>query len=99
MYPFVATLPVSHKMWRQKGVCYAEFSPHRLAVEAEAIHRSAAAVTELPGVRAEETNRRGFSVTEVHVLDAAGENVLCKPIGDYYTLALDPLLRREDDAF
>ena len=60
-----------------------------LAVEAEAIHRSAAAVTELPGVRAEETNRRGFSVTEVHVLDAAGENALCKPIGDYYTLALD----------
>lgn len=44
-----------------------------LAVEAEAIHRSAAAVTELPGVRAEETNRRGFSVTEVHVLDAAGK--------------------------
>ena len=70
-----------------------------LAVEAEAIHRSAAAVTELPGVRAEETNRRGFSVTEVHVLDAAGENALCKPIGDYYTIALDPLLRREDDAF
>lgn len=69
-----------------------------LAVEAEAIHRSAA-VTELPGVRAEETERRGFAVTEVHVLDAAGENALCKPIGDYYTLALDPLLRREDDAF
>ena len=70
-----------------------------LAVEAEAIHRSAAAVTELPGVRAEETERRGFAVTEVHVLDVAGENALCKPIGDYYTLALDPLLRREDDAF
>lgn len=70
-----------------------------LAVEAEAIHRSAAAVTELPGVRAEETERRGFAVTEVHVLDVTGENALCKPIGDYYTLALDPLLRREDDAF
>ena len=70
-----------------------------LAVEAEAIHRSAAAVTELPGVRAEETERRSFAVTEVHVLDVAGENALCKPIGDYYTLALDPLLRREDDAF
>ena len=70
-----------------------------LAVEAEAIHRSAAAVTELPGVRAEETERRGFAVTEVHVLDVSGENALCKPIGDYYTLALDPLLRREDDAF
>ena len=38
-------------------------------------------------------------MTEVHVLDVAGENALCKPIGDYYTLALDPLLRREDDAF
>ena len=70
-----------------------------LAVEAEAIHRSVAAVTELPGVRAEEPARRGFAVTEVHVLDVAGENALCKPIGDYYTLALDPLLRREDDAF
>ena len=70
-----------------------------LAVEAEAIHRSAAAVTELPGVRAEETERRGFAVTEVHVLDVTGENALCKPVGDYYTLALDPLLRREDDAF
>ena len=70
-----------------------------LAVEAEAIHRSAAAVTELSGVRAEETERRGFAVTEVHVLDVTGENALCKPIGDYYTLALDPLLRREDDAF
>ena len=44
-----------------------------LAVDAEAIHRSAAAVTELPGVRAEETERRGFAVTEVHVLDVAGE--------------------------
>ena len=42
-----------------------------LAVEAEAIHRSAAAVTELPGVRAEETERRGFAVTEVHVLQLA----------------------------
>lgn len=50
-------------------------------------------------MRAEETERRGFAVTEVHVLDVAGENALCKPIGDYYTLALDPLLRREDDAF
>ena len=45
-----------------------------LAVEAEAIHRSTA---ELPGVRAEETERRGFAVTEVHVLDVAGENALC----------------------
>lgn len=69
-----------------------------LAVEAEAL-RSAAAVTELPGVRAEETERRGFAVTQVEVLDAAGSEALCKPIGRYDTLDLTPLLRRADDAF
>ena len=42
-----------------------------LAVEAEAL-RSAAAAAQLPGVRAAQTQRRGFAVTQVEVLDAAG---------------------------
>ena len=69
-----------------------------LAVEAEAL-RSAAAAAQLPGVRAVQTQRRGFAVTQVEVLDAAGSEALCKPIGRYDTLDLTPLLRRADDAF
>ena len=69
-----------------------------LAVEAEAL-RSAAAAAQLPGVRAAQTQRRGFAVTQVEVLDAAGSKALCKPIGRYDTLDLTPLLRRVDDAF
>lgn len=69
-----------------------------LAVEAEAL-RSAAAAAQLPGVRAEQTQRRGFAITQVEVLDAAGSEALCKPIGRYDTLDLTPLLRRADDAF
>ena len=69
-----------------------------LAVEAEAL-RSAAAAAQLPGVRAAQTQRRGFPVTQVEVLDAAGSEALCKPIGRYDTLDLTPLLRRADDAF
>ncbi len=69
-----------------------------LAVEAEAL-RNAAAAAQLPGVRAVQTQRRGFAVTQVEVLDAAGSEALCKPIGRYDTLDLTPLLRRADDAF
>ena len=69
-----------------------------LAVEAEAL-RSAAAAAQLPGVRAVQTQRRGFPVTQVEVLDAAGSEALCKPIGRYDTLDLTPLLHRADDAF
>ena len=47
-----------------------------LAVEAEAL-RSAAAAAQLPGVRAVQTQRRGFAVTQVEVLDAAGSEALC----------------------
>lgn len=69
-----------------------------LAAEAEAL-RSAAAAAQLPGVRATQTQHRGFPVTQVEVLDAAGSEALCKPIGRYDTLDLTPLLRRADDAF
>ena len=55
-----------------------------LAVEAEAL-RSAAAAAQLPGVRAAQTQRRGYAVTQVEVLDAAGSEALCKPIGRYDT--------------
>ena len=51
-----------------------------LALEA---HRLASArVTELKGVKAVESSRRGFNVTHVSVLDKEGSDLLCKPIGE-----------------
>lgn len=71
-----------------------------LAVEAKTLwEQSAEATTELPGVKASETEESGFPVSAVEILDAAGEKALCKPIGRYYTVTLDALLRREEDAF
>ncbi len=71
-----------------------------LAAEAQALRqRSAGDAAALPGVQAEETQRGGFSVTTVHILNDMGAQELCKPIGDYSTVTLEPLLRREDEAF
>jgi len=54
---------------------------------------------ELPGVRCIEQEQDGFPVTRVSVLDDRGASVLCKPIGEYITLELDKLIRREENAF
>ena len=67
-----------------------------LAVEARDLHAADAA---LSGVTAEETLRDGFSVTTVRITSDAGSDVLCKPKGVYHTVSLEPVLRREDDAF
>lgn len=53
----------------------------------------------MPGVEAVETTEQGFAVTTVRVLDESGAKELCKPVGNYVTVAFDALLRREEDAF
>lgn len=71
-----------------------------LAVEAKTLwQQSAGAATQLPGVTAREEQRRGYTVNTVQILDAQGANELCKPIGDYVTMELDALLRRQEDSF
>ncbi|MGI6029196.1 MAG: GPR endopeptidase [Candidatus Heteroscillospira sp.] len=77
------------------------FAPRTdLAVESrEFLRENAPEAGELPGVRALEENRRGFAVTTVSVLDERGSDVLCKPIGEYITVELDRLIRREEDSF
>ncbi len=71
-----------------------------LAVEAHELWReSAAETTRLSGVKAEEGSVEGFESNRVTVLDAAGAEALGKPVGQYITLELDGLLRREKDAF
>ena len=69
-----------------------------LAVESEALRRETAPRA-IPGVRETNKSERGFEVTELEVLDSDGERALGKPRGRYITVALDALLRREENAF
>lgn len=67
-----------------------------LAVEAHSV-RAGAGV--LDGAEVRETDRDGFHVTTVDVRSPAASEELCKPIGVYHTVTLEPVLRREEDAF
>lgn len=67
-----------------------------LAVEAHRLRRGAGA---LEGVEMRETERDGFHVTTVEIRSPAASKELCKPIGAYHTITLEPVLRREDAAF
>ncbi len=70
-----------------------------LAAEARELWRERAEADALPGVEFSEEIEQGFAVTTLRVLDENGAKVLCKPIGNYVTVAFDALLRREEDAF
>lgn len=67
-----------------------------LAVEA---HRVCAGAARVEGVSLEEMDRNGFHITTVEVRSPSASEKLCKPIGVYHTLTLEPVLRREDAAF
>lgn len=67
-----------------------------LAVEA---HRVCVGAGRLEGVEVRETDRDGFHVTTVEVRSPSASCELCKPIGVYHTVTLEPVLRREEDAF
>ena len=67
-----------------------------LAVEAHRVRADAGA---LDGAEVRETDRGGFRVTTVAVRSPAASKELCKPIGVYHTVALSPVLRREENSF
>ena len=54
---------------------------------------------ELKDVRAETQQRGGFDITTVEILDEEGARSLCKPIGKYVTLGLEPLMCRTSEAY
>ena len=67
-----------------------------LALEAKEIwEESTAETTQLSGVIAREERRRGYHITHVEILDEAGEAALGKPRGQYITLEIPQLCRRE----
>ena len=71
-----------------------------LALEARELwQESAGETTKLSGVEAHEGIRDGIPVTTVRVLDEKGEQALGKPRGNYVTLTLDGVARREEDIF
>ena len=71
-----------------------------LAMEAKTLwEESAEKETRLEGVEARDTEREGYKVTTVRILNERGAAALEKPVGNYVTLLLDGLARREEDAF
>ncbi len=71
-----------------------------LALEAKEIwDEEAADKTKLTGVEALTTQKNGYTVTTVRILDERGAEELCKPMGTYVTVELDAYLRREESAF
>ena len=75
---------------------YDRVSRTDLAVEA---HRVRSGAARLEGVSVRESERSGFHVTTVEVRSPAASDALCKPLGIYHTVTLEPVLRREDAAF
>ena len=67
-----------------------------LAVEA---HRVRAGAARMEGVEVRESDRSGFHITTVEVRSPVASKELCKPIGVYHTVTLEPVLRREEEAF
>lgn len=71
-----------------------------LAMEAlELTERDGGPLHESQGVEREDVTIEGFAVTKIRIVNAQGARAVGKPCGDYATLRLDALLRRENDAF
>ena len=70
-----------------------------LAAEAAELYRARTADGSMDGVITRDGEREGFAVTRVEIVSDAGAEKLGKPKGNYITLYLDGLLRREEDAF
>lgn len=71
-----------------------------LALEAKQLwEETAAQQTKLEGVEAVESLKEGYSVSEVHILNDTGAQALGKPPGNYITITVSGLKRREEDAF
>jgi spore protease len=71
-----------------------------LAVEAKELWKeSAEQQTELKGVKSRESDKNGYKITTVDILDEEGAKAIGKPVGTYITMEIDKLVHREDNAF
>jgi spore protease len=71
-----------------------------LAVEAKELwQESAQQQTELKGVKSRDSEKNGYKVTTVEILDEEGARQLNKPVGTYITVEIDRFIHREENAF
>lgn len=56
-------------------------------------------VTDIEGITYEECEQHGISCQILTVLNEDGSNSISKPIGEYYTIEIDSVIRRESDSF
>lgn len=71
-----------------------------LALEASELLQSSLKKCELPeGLSVESFDRRGFHFDCVDILDDEAAQIIGKPKGKYYTLSVDRLIERKDEAF
>ena len=70
-----------------------------LAVEAHEMSCKGAQASSIEGVVAHEETIDGYQVTVVKVLNSAGAQAIGKPIGQYVTVTIEPILHREEHAF
>ena len=68
-----------------------------LAYEAHEAYKQSS--PQVPGVDCEEGQREGFGVYRVRIKDSRGQEAIGKPVGNYITIELSELMRREDGAF
>lgn len=71
-----------------------------LALEAQELWReSAGGAGKLSGVKSAKRRIEGYGITEVEILDQAGEKALGKPVGNYLTVDLTPYWQRKAEYF
>lgn len=71
-----------------------------LAVEAKELwQESPQQQTELKGVKSRDSEKNGYKVTTVEILDEEGARQLNKPVGTYITVEIDRFINREENAF
>ncbi len=68
-----------------------------LALDAHEIYSGE--LGEIEGAALEKYDSRGFSVTEMSISSPEAANILCKPIGKYYTIELKKFIERRENAF
>lgn len=93
--------PVFHKTFKNKGMVINMLDKRTdLAVEArELYYASTEKKSELKGVIATDSDKQGFPVTTVEILDEDGARALSKPVGKYITITLEGFREHVDDAF
>lgn len=68
-----------------------------LALDAHELHSGD--LGDISGAELKKFDSRGFSVTEMNISSSSASDILCKPIGSYYTIELKKFIERRENSF